>query len=93
MQSRLNATSNPALAIDQAKAVMRMRDGTTREVSIEHGIGSLIKPMSDDELSTKFHDQARSVLSGPAADELLAASWNVRAQQDVTQLLALGALA
>ena len=28
LQSRLNATSSPALAIDQAKAMMRMRDGT-----------------------------------------------------------------
>src|ERR1044072_7628943 len=76
LQSRLNAMSTPALAIDQAKATMRMRDGTTHTVSIEHGIGSLIKPMSDDELSTKFLSQARGVLPDDTAKKLLDAAWN-----------------
>jgi hypothetical protein len=71
---------------------MRLRNGTTHAVSIEHGVGSLIKPMSDDELSAKFRDQARGVLPDAVAGELLATAWNVRAQTDITQLLALGAL-
>ena len=83
LQSRLNATSSPALAIDQAKATMRMRDGTTHTVSIEHGVGSLIKPMSDDELSAKFLSQARGVLADDAARKLLDASWNVRELDNV----------
>jgi 2-methylcitrate dehydratase PrpD len=91
LQSRLDATSSPALAIDQAKAVMRMRDGATHTVSIEHGVGSLIKPMSDDELSAKFLSQARGVLADDAADKLLAASWKVRRLDNVADILALGA--
>src|ERR1044072_2565030 len=50
LQSRLTATSSPALAIDQARATMRMRDGTTQRVGIDHGVGTLTKPMSDDAL-------------------------------------------
>jgi 2-methylcitrate dehydratase PrpD len=91
LQSRLNATSAPALAIDQAKATMRLRDGTTHSVSIEHGVGSLIKPMSDDELSAKFLSQARGVLPDDAARKLLDATWNVRGLANVAELLALGA--
>ena len=91
LQSRLNATSSPALAIDQARAVMRMRDGTTHTVSIEHGVGSLIQPMSDDALSAKFLSQARGVLADDAAERLLAASWNVRRLDNVADILALGA--
>jgi 2-methylcitrate dehydratase PrpD len=91
LQSRLNATSSPALAIDQAKATMRLRDGTTHTVSIEHGVGSLIKPMSDDELSAKFLSQARGVLPDDAAKKLLDASWNVRRLDNVADILALGA--
>ena len=91
LQARLNATSSPALAIDQAKAVMRMRDGTTHAASIEHGVGSLIKPMSDDALSAKFLSQARGVLADDAAKKLLAASWNVRRLDNVADFLALGA--
>jgi 2-methylcitrate dehydratase PrpD len=91
LQARLNATANPALAIDQAKATMRMRDGTTYTASIEHGVGSLIKPMSDDELSTKFLSQARGVLPDEAAKKLLAASWDVRQLKNVADILALGA--
>jgi len=83
--------SSPALAIDQARAVMRMRDGATHAVSIEHGVGSLIKPMSDDDLSAKFLSQARGVLADDAAERLLAASWNVRRLDNVADILALGA--
>ena len=90
LQSRLNATASPALAIDQAKATMRMRDDTTHAVSIEHGVGSLIKPMSDDELSAKFLSQARGVLPDDPAKKLLDASWNVRRLANVAELLALG---
>jgi 2-methylcitrate dehydratase PrpD len=93
LQSRLNATADPALAIDQAKATMRMKDGRVFSVSVEHGIGGFAKPMSDDELSAKFSAQARGVLPDARAKELLAASWNVRALTDVADILALGALA
>ncbi len=91
LQSRLTATADPALAIDQARATMRMRDGTTHSVGIEHGVGSLVKPMSDDELSAKFLSQARGVLAEDRAKELLAASWNARGLDNVVQLLTLGA--
>ena len=67
LQSRINAASSSALAIDQAKAVMRMRDGTAHSVSIEHGIGSLIKPMSDDALARS--SCRRRVVSFPTTGE------------------------
>jgi 2-methylcitrate dehydratase PrpD len=92
LQSRITATADPALAIDQARATMRLRDGSTHSVTIEHGIGSLIKPMSDEALSAKFLSQARGVLAEPRPQALLAASWNTRALDDVTALLALGAV-
>jgi 2-methylcitrate dehydratase PrpD len=91
LQPRITATSNPALAIDQAKVTMRMRNGTSHSACIEHGVGSLIKPMSDDDLSTKFLSQARGVLSDDNAQGLLAASWNVRQLENVASLLAFGA--
>jgi 2-methylcitrate dehydratase PrpD len=93
LQDRLTATSKPELDIDQARAVMRMRDGTTFTVTIEHGVGSLMKPMSDDELSAKFLAQARGVLPDARAKALLAASWNVRSLDNVADLLSLGAVA
>jgi 2-methylcitrate dehydratase PrpD len=92
LQSRLEATADPALAIDQAKATMRMKDGRTFSVSIEHGIGGFAKPMSDDQLSAKFIAQARDVIPDGKAQELLAASWKIRTMADVTDILALGAL-
>jgi 2-methylcitrate dehydratase PrpD len=93
LQDRLTATSKGELNIDQAKAVVRMRDGTVFTVTIEHGVGSLVKPMSDDELSAKFLAQARGVLPDAKAQELLAASWNVATLENVADLLALGTLA
>jgi len=92
LQSRICAIADPALAIDQARATMRLRDGSVHSVDIEHGVGSLIKPMSDEALSTKFLSQARGVLPDEKATALLAASWNVRGLENVAELLALGAL-
>lgn len=92
LQSRITATSDPALAIDQANAVMRMKDGTVFSATFERGVGSLVKPVSDDELSAKFTAQARGVLPDAKSKQLLTASWNVRALQDVSDILALGAL-
>ena len=91
LQARISATADPSLAIDQARATMRLRDGSTRTARIEHGVGSLIKPMSDDELSAKFLSQASGVLSGAKARALLDASWSVRGLANVADLLALGA--
>jgi len=48
--------------------------------------------MSDDQLSTKFLSQARGVLPDDRAKELLDACWGIRAQADITRILALGAL-
>jgi 2-methylcitrate dehydratase PrpD len=92
LQSRIIATSDPTLAIDQAKAVLHMRDGTTHAVSIEHGVGSLVKPMSDDDLSAKLLSQAHRVLDDEKAKQVLAACWNVRALNNATRVLALCAL-
>ena len=92
LQSRLTAAASPTLGIDQARAVMRMRDGTTHAASIEHGVGSLMKPMSDDALSAKFISQARGVLTDDTAAKLLSESWSVLQLDNVAQLLALGAL-
>lgn len=92
IQSRLDATANPALAIDQAKAAMRMRDGAVLTATIEHGIGSLAKPMSDDELSAKFAAQARGVLNEDQSNRLLAACWDFRSLDNAAEILALGAI-
>jgi 2-methylcitrate dehydratase PrpD len=92
LQTRISAIADPALAIDQARATLRLRDGSVHSVNIEHGVGSLIKPMSDDALSTKFLSQARGVLPDEKAQALLAASWNVRGLDNVAELLALGAI-
>ena len=60
--------------------------------SIEHGIGSLVKPMSDDELSAKFLSQARGVLPDDAGAGIARGVVACRAQLDnVADLLALGA--
>lgn len=92
LQSRITATADPALAIDQARAMLRTRDGAEHRVTIEHGVGSLVNPMPDDNLSAKFLSQARGVLADDAARKLLDASWNVRGLKNAAEILALGAL-
>ena len=55
----------------------RLNDGRTHHVFVEHAIGSLERPMSDDDLARKFHGLVDPVLGAARADELIAAAMDV----------------
>jgi 2-methylcitrate dehydratase PrpD len=57
--------------MDEAAADVTVitKDGKTHHVLVEHAIGSLERPMSNEQLKAKFMDQAGAVIGHAAAEE------------------------
>ncbi|KAF2236193.1 MmgE/PrpD family protein [Viridothelium virens] len=69
VRERFEATADGNLMADEADILLTMKDGTVLRKHVEHAIGSLEAPMTDEQLQTKFKDQSMPVLgrNGTAA--------------------------
>ena len=60
-----------------------LKDGSRRELAIEHCVGSIEAPMSDAQLDDKFRAQCEPVLGKPRSEAALAVLWKIDALEDV----------
>jgi 2-methylcitrate dehydratase PrpD len=77
LRRRVSATTDPALAPDAAVVTATLADGRVIEKHIAHAIGSLARPMTDDDLSAKFTGLAAPILGTAATRRLLELCWQV----------------
>ena len=54
------------------------RDGKRITKHVEHAIGSVGRPLSNEQLNTKFVTQAKPVIGEARTAKLLELSWNVK---------------
>ena len=83
LRARIEAVADPAVGRNQAIVAVRMADGRTLQAQVTDVRGSATRPMTDDELDTKFRDQARTVLPAAQVEHLLQQCRNVAALPDV----------
>ena len=78
-------------AIDEASADVTavLSDGRRVHVFVEHAIGSLQRPMSDDQLAAKFHGLSDPVLNAARSAALIQACRDIGRAGDVRTLTAL----
>ncbi len=76
-------------SIDEASADVTavLRDGRHVHVFVEHAIGSLQRPMSDEQLEAKFHGLTDQALGREPTQRLLKACWRVGHSPDVRELV------
>ncbi len=89
LRDRIHASVDPAIAEAQADVTIHCRGGHRVHVFVEHAIGSLERPMTDDDLARKFHGLVDPVLGARRADALLGACRSLAAAPDVRGLVAL----
>lgn len=53
---------NPDIADDEAIVEVTMEDGTRLTKHVEHAVGNISRPMTDDEIADKFRDLANRVI-------------------------------
>ena len=89
IRRKVVATVDPTIDEAEVRAVAIMKDGSHKEVHVEHAIGSLQSPLSDADLERKFSSLAAPVLGQAALAPLMAAAWGLGAAVDVRELVKL----
>ncbi|MDB5937613.1 MAG: 2-methylcitrate dehydratase [Massilia sp.] len=77
LRDRVNAIIDPAVKPEQVDMTIVMKDGRTFHKYIEHAIGSLEVPMTDQQLEAKFADMADAVLPPAQVRKLIDTCWRV----------------
>ena len=89
LRDRVDARVDPGIAEAAADVTVTLRDGRTHHVLVEHAIGSLERPMSDDDLARKFHSLVDPILGADQAAGLARAAMRIGSAPDVRELVAL----
>ena len=78
-------------AIDEASvdAVATLKDGSKVHVFVEHAIGSLQRPMTDEDLRAKFSGMSEPILGAERTRELIDACWALGQAPDIRKVTAL----
>ena len=83
LRDKVDAQMDQSLAADEVYMSIQLSDGTHLEKHVAHAVGSLAVPMSDQQLTDKFVDQAALVLGEQHAKEASDAAWRVCKEKDV----------
>jgi 2-methylcitrate dehydratase PrpD len=92
LRDRVRPTVDPAIRPEQVVMTVVLKDGRTLTRRIDHAVGSLENPMSDQALETKFGDLADGVLPAPQARKLMELCWNVEKLSSAADLVRAGTL-
>lgn len=77
LRQRVSAEIDPLLAADAVDVVVTCADGSTLQRHVEHAIGSLARPMTDDDLMRKFTGLATEHLGQAATHRLIDLCWRI----------------
>ncbi|MBO9355400.1 MmgE/PrpD family protein [Bordetella petrii] len=86
LRDRVRVQVQEGMRPDEARVVVILRDGTRREAYVAHALGSIQRPMSEDDLSEKFRALAAESLPADRIDTVLRQCWAVDACPDVAAL-------
>ena len=87
IRDKIDAISDKSLAADETLLIVHFANGSKLERHVQHAVGSLEVPMTDEQLTEKFIDQSMLVL-GDAAKEASDRVWKIGEAKDVATVLA-----
>jgi 2-methylcitrate dehydratase PrpD len=71
LRSKIHLTVDESIKEDQVRLTVKLKDGTELSHFVEHAIGSMDQPMTDEQLIEKFKDVTGKVISEEAKDLLI----------------------
>lgn len=86
MRKKVNVTTDSTVNEDAAYVTVTFNDGTVLDKHIEHAIGSLQNPLTDEDLKKKFLDQVTIAIGEERAEKAYAAFTNIGNMTDVGQV-------
>jgi len=85
---KVNAIVDDAIDEAAVEATATLTDGKTVRIRVDHAIGSLERPMTDDDLMNKFSTMSIPVLGEEKTRQLMQACWQLADAADVSSLVA-----
>src|SRR5690606_37656944 len=86
IQTRTEASADPAMRDNQALVRVSLRDGRVFEHFTDNAIGSVTHPMTDAMLQQKFRQQGALVIGEQRCEELLALCLDIASARDVAAM-------
>ncbi|WP_397474614.1 MmgE/PrpD family protein [Pusillimonas sp.] len=77
LRDRVTASVDPAIHEASVKVLVHLENGGVVKKDIEHAIGSLERPLSDEQINDKFLRQSSEILGQNRAEEALKLAWAV----------------
>lgn len=87
VRDRVSAVAGEGIEEDQVVIKLRLRDGRVIEKRIDHAIGSIERPLSNDQLETKFNRQAEPIIGSTRSAELLKSAWRLAEANSITEII------
>ncbi|MBZ9809179.1 MmgE/PrpD family protein [Mesorhizobium sp. BR1-1-9] len=86
LRDRVSAAASQSVAEDECHVTIRLKDGRVLRKHVEHAIGSLARPMTDDDLNAKFGGLAEPVLGATATARLRDLCWEIETLEDAAAI-------
>ena len=86
LRDKVSAEVDQEMHEDAARITIKLKDGGVLEKHVEHSIGSLYRPMSDDDLEAKFRGLAADILPAGDTDALIKLCWSVEKLKDAGEI-------
>jgi 2-methylcitrate dehydratase PrpD len=75
LRDRITVSDDPAVVRRAGAVTMKLKDGTTYSMDVQHSVGSPKNPLSDEKLEEKFRALATPVLPANKVDGLVKHLW------------------
>jgi 2-methylcitrate dehydratase PrpD len=86
LRDRVEAVADRSIRDDEAYVSITLKDRRVLEKHVEHALGSIERPMSDEDLEEKFLYLCDGVLSREQAQRALASFWSADSIKDAAEL-------
>jgi len=86
LRQRIEAEANPECHEASVDIELTFSDGSTLTKHVERAIGSAERPLTDEQLDSKFTVQSTLVVGPEVTDRLLKTAWNLEALEDVADV-------
>ena len=87
LRDRVEAKADESFKRDEAHIRVTLSDGRIIERHIDHALGSIERPMSDQELTAKLHDLSDHVIGAHAAGLLADRCWGIEQAPDASAIV------
>jgi 2-methylcitrate dehydratase PrpD len=86
LRGRIRAEADPKCREDEVRISIMLADGRRVERHVDHAIGSIERPLSDDQLESKFDRQAAPTIGEEATRRLIDIAWALPALADAGEI-------